>query len=198
MAEPIDADARRLLRARRRAAPARPLPPAPPRAPHRAVRVSRDTAAAPAVLVSAAAVPFRPHRGIYVVVEERATAARPTLAPSTSRRCSRCRVSPASGRSRRPASSTSRRWTAGARRITVCWLDDEPLEVAGRLAPLVARVVTRRGVARDLRRTVRDDHAVEVGLVRRVAIAARRSRGRIVARAAPSPTRSRSVSASGT
>ena len=33
---------------------------------------------------------------------------------------------------------TSRRWTAGARRITVAWLDDAPLAVADRIAPLVA------------------------------------------------------------
>jgi hypothetical protein len=29
----------------------------------------------------------------------------------------------------------SRRWTAGAHRITVCWLDDDALSVAPRLAP---------------------------------------------------------------
>ena len=33
---------------------------------------------------------------------------------------------------------TSKRWTPGAHRITVCWLDDDPLAVAARLAPLVA------------------------------------------------------------
>ena len=35
----------------------------PPRPPHRPVRASRDTAAAPRVLVSAAAVPYRAHLG---------------------------------------------------------------------------------------------------------------------------------------
>jgi len=33
----------------------------------------------------------------------------------------------------------SPRWSAGARRITVCWLDDDPIEVAARVEPLEAR-----------------------------------------------------------
>ena len=91
------------------------------------------------------------------------------LATSTSPRCWRCPASRACGRSRAREELTSPRWTAGARRITVCWLDDDPLEVAARLAPLEAARRERfdADVARDVRRAVRDDHAVGVGLVRR-------------------------------
>ena len=39
---------------------------------------------------------------------------------------------------------SSPRWTAGAWRICVAWLDDDPLAVAGGIAPLVA---PRAGVA---------------------------------------------------
>jgi hypothetical protein len=87
-------------------------------------------AAAPRVLVSAAAVPFRPSRGVYVVVEEVTNSA----------------AGPAEALLADPGVAgvwtfttnpdlTSRRWSAGARRITVAWLDDEPLDVAARVAP---------------------------------------------------------------
>jgi hypothetical protein len=90
-----------------------------------------QTVAAPRVLISAAAIPFRPHRGIYVVVdapEGRAPAddllAQPGVAGvwtfMTDPRL------------------TSSRWTGGTRRITVAWLDDDPLVAAAQIAPLVA------------------------------------------------------------
>lgn len=98
--------------------------------------------AAPRVLVSPAAVPFRPHRGVYLVVED---------APSGEawdayRRRTHAETLPAllgldgvagawvfatSGDVRRANFST------GDRRITVCYLDGEPVEVAGRLAPVL-------------------------------------------------------------
>ena len=32
---------------------------------------------------------------------------------------------------------TSRRWTAGPRRVTVAWLDDDPVSVSERIAPVL-------------------------------------------------------------
>jgi len=92
---------------------------------------ARETVAAPRVLVSAAAVPYRPHRGVYVVVEG------PTEADLTGALLAQQGVAGAWAFTTDPA-LTSRRWTAGARRITVAWLDDAPLAVADRIAPIVA------------------------------------------------------------
>jgi hypothetical protein len=92
-----------------------------------------DAIAAPRVLVSDAAVPFRPNRGVYVIVEDagvapgdvRALVEQPGVAGVWT-----FATNP---------DLTSRRWSAGARRITVAWLDEEPLAVAPRLAPIVER-----------------------------------------------------------
>jgi hypothetical protein len=100
-----------------------------------------STVAAPRVLVSAAAVPFRAHRGLYVVVEEY----RDRSAAADSQRWLAAEHEPAvlavpgvAGIWTFETSEelTSPRWSAGARRITVCWLDDDPVAVAARLAPL--------------------------------------------------------------
>ena len=103
--------------------------------------------AAPRVSVSAAAVPFRAHRGLYVIVEEHretdglagyqhwlVTEHEPALLA----------VPGVAGIWTFATSEelTSPRWSAGARRITVCWLDDDPLAVSARIAPL-------EGVRRD-------------------------------------------------
>jgi hypothetical protein len=92
-----------------------------------------DTAAAPRVRVSAAAVPYRAHRGIYVVVEDVTEAD-----PHVTTQDALLAVAGVAGVwtfATAPDLAPSRRWTAGTRRITVCWLDDDPLEVAARLAP---------------------------------------------------------------
>ena len=90
------------------------------------------TGVAPRVLISAAAVPYRPHRGVYVIVaapggDATATAeallAVPGVAGVWTFATNPALVSP--------------RWTAGTRNITLAWLDDDPLAVASRLAPLV-------------------------------------------------------------
>ena len=90
---------------------------------------------APRVLVSAAAVPFRAHRGIYVVVEELPTSSTPdewqSALPAVPGVAGVWIVATT-------PRLTSRRWTGGERRITVCWLDDDVIEVAARLAPVVA------------------------------------------------------------
>jgi hypothetical protein len=94
-------------------------------------------AAAPRALVSAAAVPYRAHRGIYVIVEtmtetEPVTAAESALLEVPG-------VAGAWTFTTPTEVAPSRRWTAGTRRITVCWLDDDPLAVAARLAPRYER-----------------------------------------------------------
>jgi hypothetical protein len=98
-----------------------------------------DTSAAPRVLISAEAVPFRAHRGLYVIVE--APRDRDALAGYehwlvTEHEPALLAVPGVAGIWTFATSEelTSRRWSAGARRITVCWLDDEPLAVAARIA----------------------------------------------------------------
>ena len=95
------------------------------------------TSAAPRVLVSAAAVPFRPNRGVYVIVEEAGNDYDADALP---------RVPGVAGlwTFATDDALASPRWTEGARRITVAWLDDDPLTVAAGIAPLVA---PRAGVA---------------------------------------------------
>ena len=90
-----------------------------------------DAVAAPRVRVSAEAVPFRPNRGVYVLVEELAAgreAADTLLADAGVAGVWTFATNP---------DVTSRRWSAGARRITMAWLDDDPLAVAARLSPLM-------------------------------------------------------------
>jgi len=88
-----------------------------------------STEAAPRVLVSAAAVPYRAHRGIYAIVEE---------APGASDASALLAVPGVAGvwSFASVPGMTSRRWTAGERRVTVCWLDEDPRQVAARLAPI--------------------------------------------------------------
>jgi hypothetical protein len=90
--------------------------------------------AAPRTRVSAGAVPFRPHRGIYVTVDEPAAGV-----PSADDRAL-IDVPGVAGlwRFSTVAGLTSRRWSAGQRQISVCWLDDDPLEVAARIEPVLA------------------------------------------------------------
>ena len=83
---------------------------------------SLDGVAAPRVLVRAESVPFRPHRGIYVVVEGAG-------ASDTARARSRAHGAPGvaglwtfgSGEE-----SDAHPWKPGDQRITVAWLDDDP------------------------------------------------------------------------
>ena len=76
-------------------------------------------------------MPFRPHRGVYVIVEELggddvadALLTVPGVAGVWTFATD--------------AALSSPRWTDGDRRITVAWLDDDPLAVAAGVAPLVA------------------------------------------------------------
>lgn len=83
--------------------------------------------AAPRVLVSAEAVPYRPNRGVYVVVGPELDVDAAVAVPGV-----------AGAWSFRPAAvSGEHPWRTGERTVTVCWCDDDPLEVAPSLAALV-------------------------------------------------------------
>jgi hypothetical protein len=85
------------------------------------------SAVAPRVLISAAAVPYRPNLGVYVEVEaiRDATAAAPAAHLDAL-----CAIEGVAGA-----------WSFADddRRCTVAWLDAPPLAVADRLAPIVER-----------------------------------------------------------
>ena len=94
-------------------------------------------AVAPRVLVSAAAVPYRPNRGIHVRVDEPAPDAHlawleadhlPALAA----------VDGVAGAwaFRQRTTGTDPRPTTADRAVTIAWLDDPPLDVAPRIAAL--------------------------------------------------------------
>jgi hypothetical protein len=100
-------------------------------------------AATPRVLVSAEAVPYRPNRGAYVVVEEltgeRAAGALPVepLLEVAGVAGVWSFVSPA---------DHVGIWRSGHRRVTVCYLDEEPLRVAPGLDQVVGRWPPGAGV----------------------------------------------------
>jgi hypothetical protein len=88
---------------------------------HRQARLSgpfalAETAAAARVLVSPEAVPYRPHYGVHVQVQ---TVSNP--APALDARCEI------------PGVAGAWSFTDAARRITVTWLDEEPLAVVDRV-----------------------------------------------------------------
>ncbi len=107
---------------------------------HRRARLSGPfevsaATAAPRVRVSAAAVPFRPNLGVYVVVE--APGAAPEAAADGLGDL--VAVDGVAGAWRFEASARpgSANWDAGGHRITVCYLDRDPLAVARDLGPVL-------------------------------------------------------------
>ena len=108
-----------------------------------------DTAASARVLVSAAAVPYRAHRGIYCVVEELVAGESRDSGERTEYESALLAVPGVAGlwTFGTDPELMSRRWTAGTRRITVCWLDEPPLTVAEGLAPLVSSQFDQRDAA---------------------------------------------------
>ncbi|MGA2521663.1 MAG: hypothetical protein ABSG81_12710, partial [Acidimicrobiales bacterium] len=107
---------------------------------HRRARLSgpfdvTGMAAAPRVLVSGEAVAFRPTRGVYVVVRDGDE-------PEDRRRATTARLLAAEGVAGVLTFAAADRftnlgWKAGRRAITVCYLDEAPLEVAPALGELV-------------------------------------------------------------
>jgi hypothetical protein len=95
--------------------------------------VVAETLAAPRVLVSAEAVPYRANRGVYVVVADGDTAAlHPKAAVDE--------PGVAGAWTFGSTESFADRWHTGRRTVTVAWLDGDPLTVA---PALDARVDTR-------------------------------------------------------
>ena len=116
---------------------------------------------APRVRVSADAVPFRPTRGIYVVVDQGPDRHRDgDLEPWVA-------VDGVAGVWRFEASERpgAEHWSAGGSRVTVWYLDRDPLAVAAELAPLLSAGWAGRATPR-FRGALRGHHAVGVGLVR--------------------------------
>jgi len=103
--------------------------------------------AAPRALISAEVVPFRPHRGVYLIVEEPADPAAQDeflqrrhveLLPEL------VSVPGVAGAWRYTTTPSIRRpmFTDGQFQMTVCYLDEDPATVAVSLAPVVARART--------------------------------------------------------
>ena len=91
-----------------------------------------DGAAADRVLIRAESVPFRPHRGIYVVVEAAGAAdadAHEAALMSTAGVAGLWTFGSGEASDAHP-------WEPGDERITVAWLDAEPNAVAAELAPI--------------------------------------------------------------
>jgi hypothetical protein len=103
-----------------------------------------EAQAAPRTLVSSEVVPFRPHRGIYLIVEE------PTDGAAQDAELQRrhtevlpdlVSVPGVAGVWAYATTPAIRRpmFTEGRFRMTVCYLDDDPAAVGERLAPVVAK-----------------------------------------------------------
>ncbi len=101
--------------------------------------------AAPRVLVSAEVVPFRPHRGIYLIVDEptdRAAQEAYLQRRHTELLPELVSVPGVAGAWSFATTPAIRRpnFTDGNYRMTLCYLDDEPSSVGERLQPLMARM----------------------------------------------------------
>jgi len=99
-----------------------------------------SAAAARRVLVSAAAVPFRPGTGVYVVVRA-ATPGRVAAITDGSEDEALLRVAQVAGvwRFSSAPELAGERWHPGEHRVTVCFLDGDPTAAAAQLGPLWAR-----------------------------------------------------------
>jgi len=108
-----------------------------------------ETWAAPRVLVSDAVVPFRPHRGIYLIVEvhPEGVADDSPARPGSHGLFGHLAAVPGVAGAWRYASSPAisrPRFSEGAVEMTVCYLDDDPATVAKSMAPLLAEVSAAR------------------------------------------------------
>jgi hypothetical protein len=104
-----------------------------------------DAHASPRVLVSAESLPYRPNRGVYVIVEEPRDDADPEAFDAWVRRWHEKDVAqwlevPGIAGAWSFASNPRLRnpgWSSDDRRITVCYLDGAPLDVADAVRPLL-------------------------------------------------------------
>jgi hypothetical protein len=108
-----------------------------------------ETRAAARALISPEVVPFRPHRGIYLIVEthpDGRAEADPGRAPGHDRLGELVAVPGVAGAWRYASSATSRhpRFSEGNVEMTVCYLDDDPATVAKRLGPVMSRAAAER------------------------------------------------------
>jgi hypothetical protein len=111
-----------------------------------------ETRAAARALISPEVVPFRPHRGIYLIVEthpEGQAEDKPGRTPSPNWLDELVAVPGVAGAWRYASSATSRhpRFSEGDVEMTVCYLDDDPVAVASRLGPVMSKA-TAEGSAR--------------------------------------------------
>jgi hypothetical protein len=100
-----------------------------------------EMAAAPRVLISAEAVPFRPCRGIYTVIEEDPGDDGWVQRMHTDNVPALLEVPGVVGAWTFTTTPLWRdpNWNTGRTRITVCWLDEDPTAVAASLAPIVSQ-----------------------------------------------------------
>jgi hypothetical protein len=103
-----------------------------------------EASAAPRVLISAEAVPFRPCRGVYTIVEEPADPAdaETWVQQVHAERTPEILAVPGVVGLWAFATTplwTNPRWQTGRTRVTVCWLDEDPCTVAAALGPVVER-----------------------------------------------------------
>jgi len=104
-----------------------------------------DGHVAPRVLVGAEAVPYRPNRGVYVIVEETVEGADPEAEDAWIRglherwAAAACAVDGVAGVWQFASSPALQGagWSGGNRRISVCYLDDDPLAVADAIRPVL-------------------------------------------------------------
>ena len=130
-----------------------------------------EALAAPRTLVSNDAVPYRPHQGIYLIVEEPTGVATqddylqqlhtdvlPTLVS----------VSGVAGALAFGTTAAIRRpsFSPGRYRITTCYLDDDPATVGERLAPVLERIWEDAPARPGARRSVRIDDDLGLGPLR--------------------------------
>ena len=132
-----------------------------------------DAHAAPRVRIAAETLPYRPNRGIYVTVEEPKRDVEPTELLDWVQRWHEswagrwAHVEGVSGSWSFATSPSLRspRWTTGDRRITVHYLDGDPLEVAEPRQAAARRAVAGRAGEADPRWALRDRCPLSVGLV---------------------------------
>ena len=128
--------------------------------------------ASPQAVISPEVVPFRPHRGVVVIVIEEPVGAWTSIrgctgfTPTTFRRCSRRQASPVPGcTAPRTHGNCSLSTQGDPQYTTVVYLDDDPLATDERACSVVERTLAiRRGPAIVCRSATNDDRVGGVAL----------------------------------